>query len=442
MDTALERSQDRLRRIGQTAIASLLAQAINVASGLITVPITLPYLGPDGFGLWMTLTGFVAFLSFTDLGFGIGLQNALTICDGRGDKDEPVALVSTAMAFLFFVFIFLSCFALFVLPSVPLESLIKVSTPESRQNLLPTAQAVIITFAFGLLTGLIQRILNAYQKGFVANMLLSIGRTFGLLAIFVCVWFNLSLPIMVTVYMGMPFLVLGVSSVYIFQKTPWLRPRFRAVQINMFRKLGGVGLLAFGAQLGSTLMTSGPLLVLANRFGTEQVVPFSVTQRLLSTAGLLLTMALTPLWPAYGEAYARGDVAWVRETFRKSIWFAACIALPIFVFSIFVGRPLIAFWTGSQLAVPGWSLLMACNTFALLLAWQRVCAMFLNGLNQMMGQAIYGVLFPAISIFAGFVLAKLLNVGEIVWVFVIVGELFVCFGLSFESRFTILKKLS
>ena len=84
---------------------------VNILTGLITVPLTLSYLGVDKFGVWMTITGFVAFLSFTDFGLGVGLQNALSKCDGQENKKDTVYLVSAAMlmmlsiASLLFLFI-------------------------------------------------------------------------------------------------------------------------------------------------------------------------------------------------------------------------------------------------------------------------------------------------------------------------------------------------
>jgi hypothetical protein len=36
----------------------------------------------------------------------------------------------------------------------------------------------------------------------------------------------------------------------------------------------------------------------------------------------------TPLWPAYGEAIARGDITWVRRTIVGSIVVAELVVLP------------------------------------------------------------------------------------------------------------------
>ena len=47
----------------------------------------------------------------------------------------------------------------------------------------------------------------------------------------------------------------------------------------------------------------------------------------------VLAMALSPLWPAYGEAIARGDHDWVKQTLYRSIILsvgvAACLSVGV-----------------------------------------------------------------------------------------------------------------
>ncbi len=42
----------------------------------------------------------------------------------------------------------------------------------------------------------------------------------------------------------------------------------------------------------------------------------AITQRLLGVIGMALALALGPLWPAFGEAKARGDIDWILLTFN------------------------------------------------------------------------------------------------------------------------------
>ena len=61
------------------------------------------------------------------------------------------------------------------------------------------------------------------------------------------------------------------------------------------------------------LAMNADYLVIAHVLGPESVTTFSVPARLFAQLGLLVSLVNLPLWPANGEALARGDVAWVRR---------------------------------------------------------------------------------------------------------------------------------
>ena len=422
------RSQDRYRRAGRTAVTSVAARIVN-------------YLGPDRFGLWMVLTSFVAFLTFTDMGLGIGLQNALSECHGREDRDTPKALVSSAVLVMGLIFLLLVLVAIFVLPLLPLDRLIKMDTEAARAELLPTAQVIMIAFGFGLPTGLIQRIYNAYQMGYWGDMWLTAGRVAGFLGVLACIWLKLSLPFLVGAYTGVPFVVLGLGSVFLFRKISWVRPSLVAISRKATRKIFGIGATAVGAQVAYVILLSGPAIVIANRLSTTAVAPFAVTQKLLGLTSILLTTLLLPLWPAYGEAAARGDWGWVKKTFRRTIKLGVAIYLPAFLLMAFAGRTIIYYWTQDESVIPAWSLLMACNVWSVLMAWNVIAAMLLNGLNHMIGQATYGVALALAAVAVGYLVAPSYGVIGVIWVAVLLGAALRSVAMGLEVAWTMKKRM-
>ncbi len=413
---SIGRSQQRYERIARTAVSAVAAKVISVITGLVNVPLTLSYLGEERFGLWMTLMSFVAFLAFADMGVGIGLQNALSECDGKGNRNAPRGLVSSAIFAMFMVFTVLCIVALVGLPFIPWSKVLKTYDPATGKDLLPTAQVLVVAFGFGLPCCLIRRILAGYQKGYWANIILSIGNILALVGVIICAWKKLPLPILVAAVMGIPSLVLAFASCLLFIRVPWLRPSVGAVNFRDTVRVTRIGLTALMANIAYTMMLSGPSLIMANCFGTASVGPFSVTQRLLGVVSIIVTMAISPLWPAYREAAARGDVAWVTRAFRRSIFLGVATALPNFVIAAVAGQYVILIWTRQPDIVPGWSLLMACNVWALFNVWNAIASVLLNGLNRFIGQAAYGFVFAAISLFLSFRYADQLGTAGIVWV--------------------------
>ncbi|MBL4909520.1 MAG: hypothetical protein JKX78_05775 [Alteromonadaceae bacterium] len=427
----------RNKKIKLTALAAMLAKGVNAFSGLITVPITLNYLGAEQFGIWMALTGFVAFLSFTDMGLGIGLQNSLTQCHGKDDDKTPSYLISTALFLTSILCLLLCLFSLFVVPQLDLTNLIKLSNHDNQQILMQTTQAIIIAFALSLPLGMIQRVLDAYQRGVVTNTLLAIGRVFSLLSVFLCVYMEYSLPVMALLYMLLPFISLGIGGLYIFITEKNIRPSLLKVKKKVVKKIIKTGGLALSAQLGATIMSTGPLLLLTSQYGASAVVPFAITQRLLSVSALVLAPALVPLWPAYGEAYARKDIQWIISTFYKSIKFTFIIVVPLFIIMTFFGQVIIGWWSQEPNAIPSFSLLMACNTWVLIYAWSWCCSMLLNGINHFKGQAIYGLVLPILAICLGYYFSLITSLVITLWIVILCGEILRFVFLAIETFVTI-----
>ena len=94
------RSRERYRRVLLTAASSLTAKGITALTMLVSVPLTVSYLGTERYGLWMTLSSLIALFSFADLGIGNGLVNSLAEAHGRGDRAAAVGVVSSAFVLL------------------------------------------------------------------------------------------------------------------------------------------------------------------------------------------------------------------------------------------------------------------------------------------------------------------------------------------------------
>jgi Na+-driven multidrug efflux pump len=103
-------------------------------------------------------------------------------------------------------------------------------------------------------------------------------------------------------------------------------------------------------------------------------------------------MGIAPLWPAYGEALARGDVAWVRKTFLTSLWLALAITVPICALLVVAGPWILRIAVGKSLHAP-MSLLVTLAVWGVVNAVSSVTAVFLNGAGVMKVQS-------ALSVFA------------------------------------------
>lgn len=382
MSTESGRSKARYKRAAVTAVSSIFARAMNVAVSLISVPLTIGYLGADRFGLWMTLSSAIVFLNYSDLGIGTGLQNRLSECDGKEDTQRPRELLSTAIVTLSGVFVLGVLAAVFLLPSLPLEKLIKVATPEAADELLPTAQAMLVVFIGGLPLSMMQRACNAYQVGFIANLWMAVGRLVSLALLLVVIYAQGGLPWLATAMMAPPLVTVALGGGWwLCRKRPWLVPSPRAFRFDAIQDILHIGVRAFMTEFGWMILASAPALVIANRLDTTAVTPYAVTHRLVGVSSILIGAALQPLWPAYTEALARQSGQWVRRTVGRSIKLVMAVQGPVFAATALLGQPIIRLWAGDE-AVPAYWVLLGVNVWFLFGAFDASLRMLLNGASR------------------------------------------------------------
>jgi O-antigen/teichoic acid export membrane protein len=171
-----------------------------------------------------------------------------------------------------------------------------------------------------------------------------------------------------------------------FWHRPGIRPGLRWVELSVSRELFGEGILFFVLQLSGLIVFNSDNLVITHYLGASEVTPYSVAWRLTGYASTFQAVLLPSAWPAFSEAYHRGDLKWVRETYhrmtRGSVLAVGAAALGIAL----IGRPLIRVWAG-QAAVPGTLLLWCMSCWVVVLAYTVNQAMLLAATRRIQLQS-------------------------------------------------------
>src|SRR4029077_5460728 len=117
---------------------------------------------------------------------------------------------------------------------------------------------------------------------------------------------------------------------------PWLRPRLELVTWAALKRLTGLGGMFFVIQIAALVLFQTDNLIIAHYLGAAAVTPYSVTWRLFTCTMIFQLLAGPSYWPAYTEAFSRGDQAWVRRSFRMNfkvtVISTALLGLPLIVF--------------------------------------------------------------------------------------------------------------
>ena len=76
-----ERSKEAVKNIA----LSLVGKAVSVFCSLLIVPLTINYVNPTQYGIWLTLSSIIAWVGFFDLGMGNGFRNKFAEAKAKGD---------------------------------------------------------------------------------------------------------------------------------------------------------------------------------------------------------------------------------------------------------------------------------------------------------------------------------------------------------------------
>jgi len=413
-ETATSKSKERYRRIfltgGTTALVKILSASIN----LITVPLTVNYLGAERYGLWMTISSIMAFMSFADLGLGNGLLNAISRANGRKSlKDAQTAVSSTFYMLLLISFVLLTIF-LITYPFVSWQDIFNAQSELAIEESGPTMFVLVIIFLINMPLGVVQRIHDGYQEGFKFQFWLVLGSVISLLALLLCIHFEAGLPWLVFAFSGGQLIATFLNGIVLFGKSRnELLPRFSHFDFTASKYLFNTGVTFFLLSIFTLLGNATDAIVLTHTLGPASVAGFEIVKKIFLFS-MFTQFIIQPLWPAFGEALESGDYNWARKTLTKaiklSILSSAIISLPLLLF----GKQIITVWLGPEFA-PSWSLLIGFYVFVLFANYGGVMSTFLNSGALIKKQLLIIVLASVSSIFLKVILSINFGVSGVVW---------------------------
>jgi O-antigen/teichoic acid export membrane protein len=399
LDQPEARARERHRRVALTASFAVVARIVAAGTSIVTIPITLSYLGSERFGLWMAISSILTVLSFADFGIGNGVMNAVADAHGRNDTGAIKAAISSGAAILSSVAAALILIFLAIYSTIDWGHLFNVHGQVARAEAGPALLAFISCFAMNILVGLVQRTQMGLQEGFRSYIWQLIGQIGGLLGILAVVRLHGGLPLLVLALTGCPVLAALVNGTLFFGITHReLLPSRHCISRSAARRVCHLGVLFFVLQVVCALAFFSDNFIIIRILGAEAVTQYAVPQRMFMMISVVLAMSTAPLWPAYAEAISRGDSNWVRRTLLRSLKLVFGVALLGVLLLVFGGREILHLWVGSKIPPPSIYLLAGLGIWTLFDVTGNALAMFLNGASIIRYQVVVSLIFGVASL--------------------------------------------
>lgn len=403
---ASARAQERHRRATLSGITAVSARVVAVGTSIVTVPITLSYLGTERFGIWMAISSVLAIISFADLGIGNGLMNAVADANGRNDIQAMKRAISSGLAILVAIAaVLIGCFGV-AYRYVDWARLFNAHSQIARMEAGPALFVFALCFALNIPISLVMRVQMGLQEGFRSYLWQLGGSIAGLVGVLAVVHFRAGLPWLLLALAGSPVAVATINGiVFFFVNRRDLLPTLRFVSLASIRQLGNLGFLFLVLQLVCAVALSSDNFIVARLLSPEAATEYAVPQRMFLVVSSMLAMFLAPLWPAYAEAIGRGDHEWVRSTLFRSLklaLIAAGLALAVLVCG---GQQIIHLWVGSRVHAP-FVMLLGFAVWTVFEVSGNAIAMFLNGASIVKFQVTITTIFGAVCVAAKIMAAR------------------------------------
>lgn len=394
------RALERYRRAALSSVTNALFHGLGAFTGLLSIRLTVGYLGKEQYGLWMAISALLTWAALADFGLGRGVQNHLSEAYGRDDPEAAARHVSTGFfSLLAIAGVFLVGLAP-LLAWVPWTRLLNVQDPSLGGQVRVAVAAVAIVFLANFPLSLVPTIYRAYQRGYVANLFGIAGSLISLAGLFVVVRLRLALPWLILCSGGIGALMTLVNLGWIVREMPWLRPRIALFSRRTLAALASVSVPMLLFQLGGLVINEAQILIVAHRIGLSGVTEFSILMRVYALPAIVVGMIDGPLIPAFREAWVRGDHAWLRTAFFRITKLKMVIALLAAGGYLAFGNFAVRLLSGRAVEFD-WRVWAACGVLQFVAIWNVSFVDLMIAVNRLwalvIGVALNGVITIALT---------------------------------------------
>lgn len=391
--SAGERSEKAVKNI----LAMLFIKGGNILVGLLLVPLTINYVNSDTYGIWLTISSMVAWMSFLDIGINNGLKNRLTQALAAGDTLLAKKYVSTTYAFLLLIFIPLMVVLLLVAPHLDWRSILNVENVEAAS--LITAMCIVIAyFCINFVLSTINIVLLADQRPADEALRVLIQQICTLAVIFAMT--KLVEGSLVKLCIAM--CVCPVAVVLLFNFTLFagryrdIRPSLSAVTFSLAPDLLKLGVKFFLIQIAGVIQYQMVNFLIIHYFGAGEVTSYNIAYKYFNIAYMVWMILVTPIWAAVTDALAKGDVEWVKNAVRKYLKvFALFLAGSLAMLAL--ASVAYRIWIGESVSVP-FEISLWVMLFNLVMMFGSIFVNVLNGAGILNLQTVACLVSPVVFI--------------------------------------------
>lgn len=401
---------------------SFIIKGLSISISLVLVPLTIHYINPTRYGIWLTLSSIIGWLTFFDIGFGNGLRNKFAEAVAEGKHELARIYVSTTYAILIIIIAFALILFFIINPFLNWSKIL--NSPVNMANELGLlALVVFVFFCIQFVLQLITIVTTANQQPAKASLFNFLGSLLSLTIIFILTKTTSGNLVYLALVLGlMPVLVLLISTIWLYtHEYRRYAPAIEFVQFSYARDLMGLGVKFFVIQIAAMVLYQSSNIIIAQLFGPAEVTPFNIAYQYFGVISMIMGTIMMPFWSAFTEAWIKKDFEWIRNSMRKlkKIWvILSALTILMLVFSTYIYK----IWVGKEIQVP-MSISLVMAGYVIIYTWSSINGQFLNGVGKIKLQLIIAVIAGILNIPLAIFLGKQIGISGVLLANLILGLL-------------------
>lgn len=391
----------RTQRVNRNISYSLIIKGFGILISLILVPLTLGYLTPYEYGIWITLNSILTWINYFDIGLGNGLRNKLTEALAIKDYKMAQTYVSTALILLFFIALIL--YGLFLILSSFVSWYDILNVESSVHDLDAIVLIVMFCLCICFALRIIGTIFLSYQDTWMNDFLTFAGSFLSFVWIYIltCTSEGSLMKVAIAFSLSPVIVYLIAFPITFFKFHKEIKPSIKAVKLKYANSLVGLGIQFFSLQLSGLVIFATSNFIISKLFSPAEVTPYNIAFKYCNLIVMSFSIIISPLWSAITDAYVRKDVRWIVLNMNKmvKIWCFCSLSLLLMVL---ISQPVFHFWIGNEVLI-SYSLCLSLAIYSSTYMWSILFAAYSNGTGtlkvQMLTMSVAAILFIPIAIF-------------------------------------------
>jgi len=409
----LNKGHSRTVKARKNILASFIIRGCNIAISLILVPLTIHYINPSQYGIWLTMASIISWLSFFDIGFGNGLKNKFAEALATGNHQLARIYLSTTYAILGIIMGAVLLIFNLVNPFLNWSAILN-APPEMAAQLNVLALLVFSFFCIQFILQLITTIITANQQPAKASFFNLLGSAISLMVIYILTKTTSGNIVYLGLVLGLaPVVVLLMASIWFYTRDYRLyAPSFKYVHFSYARNLMSLGVKFFFIQIAAIIFYETSNLIIAQLFGPAQVTSYNIAYKYFGVVPMVMGIIMTPFWSAFTEAWVKQDLPWIKRTVGKltKLWFLLAILCGLM---LLIAAWVYKLWVGEAVIVP-LSISVTIAAYVVINGWNSIYSQFLNGVGKVKLQLYLAVIGSLINIPLAIFLGKSLGIYGVV----------------------------